>query len=156
MERRKRGVIVFIATNAVDGEYGIEATLKSSEHGHDVFGGLEVEAKLFTTDMDVHTTSSVDKDSPTRSVAFLFESVDDARDLIFPIPHNRCAVARVDLTVRTVTGGFEVENARGYFDITNQMAIWQQLSLISIEFDGTITTYHPSVVRVLVLIEFPE
>jgi len=149
-------VIVFIATNAVDGEYGIEATLKSSKHGHDVFGGIEVESKLLTTDMDVQTTSSIDEDSPTRSVAFLFESIDDARDLLFPIPHNRCAIARVDLTVWTKTRVVEVEDARGYFDIAYQMTVWQQLSLVCIEFEGTITTYHPSVIRILVLIEFPK
>ena len=148
---------MFITTDSIDGDDGVKASLKSSEHGHDIFGSVEVESKFLTADVYVHTTSSIDKDSPTRSVAFGFQRVDDGRNFVPPVPHQRLTVARDNLAVWAWTGISEVKDARWHFDIADQVAVWQQLFLGVSKLDTAVSTYDPGRKRILhVLIVFPE
>jgi hypothetical protein len=122
--------------------------VESSKHTHDVLGGVEVEAKLFAANVNVHTTGSVDEDSRARLVAAL-QFVDDGSDLVSIIPHQGCTVARPGLIVRTGAGVVEVEDTGWHFDIAEVVAVGQVLHLIVSESYGTITRDRPGSVRII-------
>lgn len=79
--------------------------------------------------MNVHTTGSVDEDSRARLIATL-QFVDDGSDLVTPVPHQRCTVARPGLIVRAGARVVEVEDTGWQFDIAEVVAVGHVVQLI--------------------------